>query len=346
MEDKKEKTGSVKRLFKRKGLIAIIIVVIVGIAIRQFFIVKKNGDYDTTEVKRGSIAQELILTGEIVADRHSSLRFPYSGKLAWVGVSEGESVKEDTFLMRLDTTSISQDLKIADANLRQKAATLDRVYDDLKDKQDTEDYSEIETRTAAETNKDVTVFSHIKAQYTLAEATLRAPFAGVVTSIANSTPGEYVLFSETQVEIVDPDTIFFQVAADQSEVVDIHEGQKVVIVLDSFSDEEFVGMVDFVGLAPIAGEIGTLYEVKVKFVGKEFDLTKVKIGMTGDAKFILEEKVDALYIPLNYINSDKDGKYLYLGKGEDKVYVETGLESEDYIEVISGEINEGIVIHD
>jgi HlyD family secretion protein len=148
------------------------------------------------------------------------------------------------------------------------------------------------------------------------------------------------------VEVIDPKTIYFEVSADQSEVVDLHEGQKVVIVLDSFSDEEFIGMVDFVGLTPIEGEVGTLYEVKVKFVGREFDLTKVRIGMTGDAKFIIEEKADTLFIPINYVNSDKQGKYLYLGKGDDKVYVETGLESEDYIEVISDEISEGTIIHD
>jgi len=61
------------------------------------------------------------------------------------------------------------DLQIAEADLRAKAASLDKVYDDLQGKEGSETFEEIETRTVAETNKDKAVFSQIKAQKNLAD---------------------------------------------------------------------------------------------------------------------------------------------------------------------------------
>ncbi len=229
--EKKEKFF--RKLLKRKKLLIIILVIIVvGFVVSR--IASRNGDVDTTEVKQGTVREELILTGDIKATEHAPLRFQSSGKVSWVGVSEGDEVKKGQSLMSLDTTNLSQDLKIADANLRSSAAALDVVYDDLQGKEDSETFEETSNRTTAETTKDSAVFSHIKAQRNLANSTLRAPFAGIVTFLANPFTGANVLFNETQVEVVNPDTIFFEVAADQSEVIDLSEGQKVNILLDSF----------------------------------------------------------------------------------------------------------------
>lgn len=327
---------------RKKILIIILIVITVGLLVKR--VTSKNDKTDTTQIKRGSVSEELILSGEIKADEHTQLAFQSSGQISWVGVTEGGWVEKGQALARLDTTKTSLDLQIADATLRARAAILNTVYDDLKDKEDSESFEEIETRTTAETNKDTAVFGHIKAQKDLSNATLASPFAGVVTMVANPFSGVNVLFSQTQFEIVNPETIYFEVAADQSEVVDLVEGQKVKVVLDSFSDEELEGKIQYISYTPKADEVGTVYKVKVTFMD-EPDANRLRVGMTGDASFILSSKENVLYAPPSYVNSDTSGKYVNLGKKNNKVYVEVGLEGEDQVE-IEGDIKEGDTIYD
>jgi RND family efflux transporter MFP subunit len=338
-----KKENLFKRLLKRKKLLIVIFVIIVaGFGIYRF--TTGDGDVDTVEVKLGTVREEIILTGEVKAVEHSALRFQGSGRVSWVGVSEGEEVKKGQSLMRLDTTNLSQDLKIADANLRSSAAALDVVYDDLQGKEDSETFSETSTRTTAEAAKDITVYSNIKAQRNLSNLTLRAPFAGIVTFLANPFTGATVLFNETQVEVVNPETVYFEVSADQSEVIDLFEGQKVNLILDSFSDDEFEGKIDFISYSPMAGEVGTAYKVKIIFVGG-IDASKLRIGMTGDAKFVVSERDNVLYLPPKYINSDTSGKYVNLEKKNNKVNIEVGIEGEERVEVI-GDVEEGDTVYD
>ncbi|KKR55648.1 MAG: hypothetical protein UT93_C0020G0006 [Candidatus Woesebacteria bacterium GW2011_GWF1_40_24] len=67
--------------------------------------------------------------------------------------------------------------------------------------------------------------------------------------------------------------------------------------------------------------------------------------MTGDAKFILSQSENALYVPSRFVNADKDGKYVYLGSKENKVYIKTGVEGEENIEILEG-VSEGDVLYD
>ena len=331
-----------KRLLKRKKLLAVILVlIVVGIVVVRN--ISKKEAFETTEVKKGTVREELILSGEVKAVEHARLIFQTSGKISWVGVSEGAEIKKGQALMRLDTTNLYQDLLIADTNLRSTAAALNSVYDDLKDKKNSETFEEISTRTTAEATKDAAVFSHIKAQQNLTNATLYAPFTGIVTYIAYPFTGANVLLSETQVEVVNPDTIFFEVSGDQSEVIDLFEGQKVTVILDSFQDKELVGEIEFISLVPYSGEVGTVYKIKVKFT-EGLDKAKLRVGMSGDARIVLSERNDVFYVPPQFIKTDSEGKYLMLENNK-KAHVEVGLEGEDTVEIM-GEITEGDKVYD
>lgn len=340
-----EKETFLEKIKNRRRLIIVIVILIaIGLFIRSR-IINGKGDIEKAEVTKGEVVEELILSGQIMADEHAQLAFQTSGKLSWIGVSEGDEVEKGENLARLDSTNLSMDLKIADASLRRYASSLDKVYDDLQGKEDSETYEEIETRILAESNKDSAVYSQIKAQHNYANSVLKAPFDGIISYIANPFSGVNVLFSQTQIEVVNPETIYFEVVADQSEVTDLYVGQKVNIILDSFFEEEFEGEILFISYTPKSGEAGTVYKVKVRFNMLDFDITKLRVGMTGDASFILSEKQDVLYVPSNFVNSDKNGDYVNLKKQNNKVYIEKGLEGEERIEIM-GDIKEGDIVYD
>lgn len=342
-----EKKPSIKeRILKRKKLIIglLVLVVIVGVGYGVISR-RKNGDVETATIERGDVIEELILTGEVMADEYAQLKFPASGKVSWIGVAEGDSVYKGQALTSMDKAVLNSSLQVARSNLRSADATVDRTHDDVKDSDDDETFTEKETRTIAEVAKDNAYEAVLIAEENMRNATLYAPFAGLVTYVANPFAGVNMLFSETQVEVLNPDTIYFDVAADQNEVNDLYEGQKVKIVLDSFPDDELEGEVVFISYTPKADEVGTVYKVRVNLTGDALD-QKSRIGMTGDAKFILEEKEGVLWVPPQFVNSDKEGKYVNLSSKNNKVYVDVGNEGEERTEIESEELKEGDTVYD
>src|SRR3990172_4217852 len=85
-------------LWKRK-LVLLVLLIILAASGFYFYRqrTKKNG-FEKDTIKRGDVAEELVLSGEIDATEHAVLSFETSGKLVYVGAKEGESVKKGQVL--------------------------------------------------------------------------------------------------------------------------------------------------------------------------------------------------------------------------------------------------------
>ena len=67
------------QLLKRKKLTLVIIVIVVAFFGYRYY-ANRNGDgLEIAEVKKGTVKEELILSGEIAADEHAELTFSTSG---------------------------------------------------------------------------------------------------------------------------------------------------------------------------------------------------------------------------------------------------------------------------
>ncbi len=338
--------GLFQIILRRKKLVFVLIVLgAVGFFVLSKYVFPSKEGFEEARVERGMVREELVLSGEVKADEHAKLSFLTSGELDYVGVTEGLEVKKGDVLARLNTTVLYQTYLSAEADLRRYDTSRDKTYDDVQGHAKDESYTQKETRTIAETNRDKAYRAYVAAQQNLSNATLKAPFDGIITSITHPFTGVNTSLTESQIEIVNTSTIYFEVSADQSEVNKISKGQKVAIVLDSFSGEEHEGVVEYIGLTPKAGEAGAVYKVKVKFTSLEDLTSKFRIGMTGDAKFILSQVDDVLFVPSNFVNSDSKGTYVHLGKTNNKAYIEKGLEGEERTEIKKG-VEEGDRVYD
>lgn len=330
------------KLGKWFWIILIVVVAVLGVTLLRGG--NKKGTA-SVKVEKGIVSQELVLTGSVNAEKYATLYFPSYGKIAWVGVKEGDRVKKGQALTSLDKTVLSATYQQALNNRRSTEAAVNNVHDQLKDNDKSESFSETATRVASEALNDNAWDALKAAKYNLDNATIIAPFAGVISSLPFSSPGVNVGITDAQVVIVDPATIYFDVNADQSEVTTVLDGQDVTIVLDSYSEKPVKGKVAFISYTPKPGEAGAVYKVKVAFDPTALGTVLPRIGMTGDAKFILSQKEGVLFVPPKFVNSDKDGKYVNLGKIGNKVRVEVGIEGEDSVEIISG-VKEGDVLYD
>lgn len=321
----------------------VLLVIIVGGI--WYFSSKNDNDLKTTTVQKGSISEELILSGTVNATNYAQLAFETSGKIVYVGVKEGDEVKKGKLLSKLDTTLLNSEYQKAMSDRRYTQANVENVHDQVKDNDDDESYAEKDTRTYSEVAHDKAYENVIKAKRSLDGASLFAPFDGIVTSVAYPFSGVNVMATIAQIELIDPTTMYMFVLADQTEVTKLFVGQKVEVILDSFDDKSFKGKIDTISFTPIAGESGSSYSIKVSFVGVDLLTSRFKIGMTGDAKFVTEERDDVLFVPSTFINSEKGEKYVRTNSKNGKVYVEIGLESEDDTQ-ITGDIHEGQTLYD
>jgi|SRR3989304_6799993 len=334
------------RFYKKKKfwIIFLTLLAVFGFSYYKFILSKKNV-VESTEIKRGTVEEALTLSGEVKADEYAKLTFPTSGEISWVGVKEGDEVEKGQALTKIDTTVLNSTYQSVRATLRAAEATVENIHDQVKNHSADETFVQKDTRTTAEVTKDKAYEAYIAAEYNLRNSTLIAPFAGIITSLAHPFSGVNVFATETQVELINPQTLYFDVSADQSEVLKLSIGQEVNITLDSVSDEELKGNIVFIGYTPKADEVGTIYKVKVAF-DDLLDIKKFRVGLTGDATFVISKKENVLFVPPKFVKSDLDGKYLKKSGKNGKTYVEIGLEGEDATEIVSDKVKEGDNVFD
>jgi multidrug efflux pump subunit AcrA (membrane-fusion protein) len=168
----------------------------------------------------------------------------------------------------------------------------------------------------------------------LEEATLRAPFDGIVTAVhvdvGESSNGVIV-------EMVDPDSLQVVLDVDEVDIGSIALGQQTRITLETWPDRELNGQV--VAVAPKSTMTSPLtsYEVHIDL---DLDAVPVRSGMTANADLITASREDALLVPNDAIVADRaaGAYYVYRFDGQDvvKTEVRIGLRDGRYTEITSG----------
>ncbi|MBP6098564.1 MAG: efflux RND transporter periplasmic adaptor subunit [Candidatus Levybacteria bacterium] len=331
------------RIFKKKKILFVAIVVLLTISFFLYKSMGANKDVKSTQVTKETIREELLLSGEVDADEKSRLTFQTSGRLSWVGIQEGDTVKKNQTLASLDTRDVQKNLEKQLNDYMKVRWDFEQTKDDNPDKAL---YSDEIKRIVEKSQFDLNnAVLDVEIQSLAKELSLLiSPISGIVTRIDTPNAGVSVKITDT-VEVVNPDTLYFRVNADQTEVTKIISGMNGNIMLDSYPDEKISGVVEDVSFVPDVNETGTVYVVKVKLESVNNSSLKYRIGMTGDITFLLQEKVDVVSIPAEFIKSDEKGSYVYVGKKKEKRYIKLGLEGDDFTEVTQG-LNPGDIVYD
>ena len=222
----------------------------------------------------------------------------------------------------------------AEAALAQANASLNALQNGPSDGQ----------RAMSEIGVEQARISLQKAEDDLADATLVAPFAGVITAV-------YVNEGETAsgilMEIVDNNSLEVVLAVDEVDIGDIAIGQPAAITLESWPDAEISSEVTSISPRNVQDNTAVVsYEV---FLGLgETDLP-VLVGMTANADLLTNNFEDVLLVPneainvdrskgtysVNLITTDADGN-----QTTEIVQITIGLRDSNNTQVTSG-LNEG-----
>lgn len=319
---------------KKRWYVVIALFVIVGIFSYRFStsssLSKKENLYI---VKRQSLKETLTLSGKIDAEEKVTLRFQTSGKLAWVGVKEGNHVKKYQTIASLDQREVKAQLDKYLNTYMDTRWDFEQTKDDNKDKIVTDAVKRVLEKSQFDLNNSVldVEMRNLAIEF----SNLQTPIDGIVTKVETPFSGVNITPATSQFEVVNPKTIYFSALADQDDVGKISEQLRGEIVLDAFSESTMPAVIKSIAYTPKSGEAGTVYEVKIALSKTE---NPIRIGMTGDASFVLKEKGNILAIPSSLVKIEKGKKYVWLKEGEfrKKVFIKLGEETDDLVEVKEG----------
>jgi RND family efflux transporter MFP subunit len=337
------------------GLV-LIIIIIAGYFIISSFTSSAIEVKLTTVVKQSPAKSNAILTasGYVVAQRKAAIASKGTGRLIYLGVVEGDKVKKDQVIGRLEDNDIRAQLEQAKANLLLQQADLNdakNTFDRIKELfekglSSQQEYDQAE----ANYNRILASIEVAKAGVQVAEVALentliRAPFDGTVLT-KNAEVGEIVApfggstTSKTAVvTIADMKSLLVETDVSESNIEKIKEGRECEITLDAYPEKSYQGYV--FKIVPTADRSKATVLVKVGF--KNYD-SRVLPEMSAKVSFLSEKneneenQLPVLTIPLSAVDELNGKKIVYLVNDNKAVQkdISTGRLLGNYVEVISG----------
>ena len=285
-------------LWKRWWIWALVIAVVLAAA----FVIRSRAAAQPVEFATVAAAYPsssvavLNATGRVVAQRRASVSSKGTGRLEWLGVQEGQMVKEGDIIARLENRDVAAQreqaaaqVQAARANLAQGQAELDDAQAALKRAQDLAKQNFISgsalDTAEARYNKSRAQIDTLKAQIGVAEANLRvagvafdqtlirAPFTGIVLTKSANVGDIVTPFSSASgttgavVTMADMETLEVEADVSESSIAKIKVAQPAEIQLDAFPDLRLLGEVS--RIVPTVDRSKATLLVKVRFVERD-----------------------------------------------------------------------------
>ncbi|MCI0520706.1 MAG: efflux RND transporter periplasmic adaptor subunit [Chloroflexi bacterium] len=215
------------------------------------------------------------------------------------------------------------------ALLEAQLADAQREWERLKEGADPDDLAAAQARVAA-------------AQATLAQASITAPFAGVVTQ-AESRPGDQAAPGALAFRLDDLTRLLVDVQVSEVDINRIQTGQAVTLVFDAIPNQEYHGVVSEV--APVGAATQGVVDFTVTVELTDAD-DAVRPGMTAAVNIVVNELNDVLLAPNRAVRVEEGVRVVYVLRSGvlEPVEITLGASSETHSEVIAGELKEGDAI--
>ena len=368
--DRNSATGLTNR--KRKsGLMVTLVVAIVSV----LFLIVYFRSITAIEIESATVttaypSQSFTLlnaTGYVVAQKKAAVASKATGRVEWLGVTEGSKVKKGEVIAQLENKDVSATMeqaaasvKVAEANLQQGKAELTDAKRSLKRTEDL-----LAKKFISQSVYDVAVArlhksqaavigyqaaigaaraGHHVAQISVEQTLIRAPFDGVVlTKSANVgdvvTPFSSALNSKgAVVTMADMDTLEVEADVSESNLHKVKLEQPCEIQLDALPAVRLRGTVQ--RIVPTVDRSKATVLVKVKFIDRN---PNVLPEMSAKIAFLekempIDQRTSRTVIQPDAIvqRNNRNVVFLIKEKKAVEIPIEIGLEIGDMIEVLKG----------
>jgi len=268
-------------------------------------------------------------SGTIAPTVQEDVSFAVSGTVQTVAVAAGDTVTAGQTLATVDTLRLNASLLSAKATLVTAKATLA----DLKADDDGSSVADAQIAAAA-AQVDVAQAAYDAAEADMADATLVAPVAGLVTSVdlevgqavtgsgsASSAAGGPSVgasaaggtsTSTAQFVVVGTDSWQVEIDVDDADVAKIAVGDQAELTLDGATDTVF-GTVSQIGLLSTTSSGVAAYPVTVQVTGSP---AGVHDGVSADVSIVYERRTDVLTVPSAAVRTVDGATVVYQADAE------------------------------
>ncbi|MCQ4987913.1 efflux RND transporter periplasmic adaptor subunit [[Clostridium] symbiosum] len=222
-----------------------------------------------------------------------------------------------------------------------KASTAEKLIKTYKDSMDNAQASLEQAQSSLDSTQD-----------TYDDYTITAPISGTVIKKSYKVGDKVQNGSSASAlaVIYDMSSVTFQMNIDELDISSVKTGQTVEVTADAFENEKFSGKVTNISLEGTSSNGVTYYPVTVTLD----EVGGLLPGMNVDGVIIVDSVENALAVPadalqrgnLVYVKDDSvteaQGR---VPAGFREVKVGTGLISSDYVEIVSGDLQEGDVVY-
>ncbi|MEO1259814.1 MAG: efflux RND transporter periplasmic adaptor subunit [Bacteroidota bacterium] len=182
----------------------------------------------------------------------------------------------------------------------------------------------------------------VNAEIRLEKMKVPIPISGVIVNMPQYTPGSRINQGDPLATIMDYSRMYVDVNLPENTMMEIKTGQKVQITNYSLPNDTLSGTIT--EMSPAIDINTRTYLAKVRFNNPKL---LIRPGMFVKTLIKVSEKNNILVIPKEVVISDQRGKRVFVVQDNTAFerIVETGMENEEMIEVVSGlEENDRLVV--
>ena len=264
-----------------------------------------QGEFTTTEVKRGNVSILVTATGTLEAVTTVLVGSQVSGTISALYADFNDQVKKGQILAQLDPTFLQAQVAQSEADLEKTKASINKAqkdYDRSLSLFEKKMISEAD-KEAASTSLELAKADEKSSQATLARAKTNLNYATIYSPIDGVVISRDVDVGQTVAASLSAPTIFtiannlnqMQVDAsiDEADIGNIRDGQTASFTVDAYPDSTFQGTVKQVRLSPVVVQNVVTYDVIITVSNPAMLL---KPGMTANVTIIVDHRENVLKV--------------------------------------------------
>jgi RND family efflux transporter MFP subunit len=295
---------------------------------------------ESAAAEQRPMPRSLAVTGQLTANQHSDVAANAAGRVVKTFVERGDFVREGAPLAQLDTRTAVLSEAEARANLRNAHTQVDQAAADCArtealfkkgaisreewERANSQCQTSLGTAEAAKARAEL-------ATKTLSDATVRAPFSGMVSERFVSV-GEYVQPPTRVATLVELDPLRLQLTVGEADVGRIHDQQEVQFAVEAYGDQRFKGAVKYIDPTVRSSTRDMIVEATVPNPDH-----RLKPGMFATAYVELADQ-PIVSVPKSAIKQDAAATRLFAvvnGAVEERL-VQVGPERNGWVAVLDG----------
>jgi HlyD family secretion protein len=306
-EEEREKMGRKKWLLTAAGL-----VIVIGACSGFWLWSGKSGKplqaaFSTVQVRKGSLDVKISGTGNIEAAQRQTIKASSSGKIAEVKVKQGDKVKKGQVLATFeqsDTTGATSQIRSKQLDLEKKKLDLQTLMDQFKQAPDDDKRAELSINIQKQqldiesTQADI---QSLKADDSSLDP-ITAPIDGTLATFSiakGDTIGGQAGTNGSLGEVVDYDHLQMVVGVDELDIPKVKKDQETTVLVEALPDETFTGKVTEIAEEGTASNGVSSFNVTLALN----EVKNLKVGMSAEASILVQQKADALYLPIEAVQS-------------------------------------------